>query len=251
MNRSVILMYHLVDHAQSERERRFCTPPGEFRRQMEWLIRAGYQPVALGDIAAGRERAVHITFDDGFACVLEHAAPVLREFGLPATMFAVSGRLGRTNDWMTERGFPERPLLSAEGLHTLREFGFSIGSHTRSHARLTDLDPVAAHDEIAGSKTELEDRLGVEVRYFAYPYGKENPLVRDLVVDSGYAGACSTRSGFNRPGDDSFLLRRIDIFGTDRLWQFRQKIAWGINEASRLYPLKYYRGRIAARIGRT
>jgi len=249
VSRSIILMYHMVDRPRSMREHRFCTPPEEFRRQMEWLIRSGYRPVTLADIAAGPDRAVHITFDDGFASVLDHAAPLLRELGLPATMFAVSSRLGGTNDWMVERGYPERPLLSVEGLHLLREYGFSIGSHTRSHARLTDLDRETAQDEIAGSKAELEDRLGTEVSYFAYPYGKEDPATRDLVVGAGYLAACSTRSGFNRPGSDPYVLRRIDVFGTDRLWQFRQKITWGINEASRLYPLKYYRGRIAARLG--
>jgi len=249
VNRSIILMYHMVDRPRSDQEHRFCTPPAEFRRQMEWLLRAGYRPVALEEIAAGAERGVHITFDDGFASVLDHAAPLLRELGFPATMFAVSSRLGGTNDWMAERGYPERPLLSVEGLHALREFGLAIGSHTRSHARLTDLDRATAREEIAGSKAELEARLGTEVRYFAYPYGKEDPAIRDLVVGAGYLGACSTRSGFNRPGADPFLLRRIDVFGTDRLWQFRQKITWGINEASRLYPLKYYRGRIAARFG--
>ncbi|RMF78468.1 MAG: polysaccharide deacetylase family protein [Nitrospirae bacterium] len=103
--------------------------------------------------------------------------------------------------------------------------------------------------EIAGSREELEARLGVEIPYFAYPYGKEDPAVRDLVVAAGYRAACSTRCGFNRAGCDPYLLRRIDVFGTDRLWQFRQKVTWGINEASRLYPLKYVRGRIAARLG--
>jgi len=66
--------------------------------------------------------------------------------------------------------------------------------------------------------------LGRPVEFFAYPYGLFDANVREMVANAGYGAACSTRSGFNRPGEDVFLLRRIDVFGTDRLWQFRQKL---------------------------
>ena len=90
--------------------------------------------------------------------------------------------------------------------------------------------------------------LGKEVRHFAYPYGLFNDAVRDAVIAAGYRAACSTRSGFNRPGEDPYLLRRIDVFGTDRLWQFRQKLRFGSNESSRLYALRYYASRLRSRM---
>jgi peptidoglycan/xylan/chitin deacetylase (PgdA/CDA1 family) len=195
------------------------------------------------------EKAVHVTFDDGFTCVLEHAAPVLHRHGIPATMFALSDRLGATNDWMSCRGFPERTLLTIEGLHALEDAGFTIASHTRTHARLPEIPAAEAEDEIRGSKSRLEDALGKAVNYFAYPYGRFNETVRDQVAASGYLSACSTRSGFNRPGEDAYLLRRIDVFGTDRLWQFKQKLLFGTNETSRTYPLRYLGRRIMARLG--
>jgi hypothetical protein len=92
--------------------------------------------------------------------------------------------------------------------------------------------------------------LGKEVAHFAYPYGLFNAEVREMVVRAGYRSACSTRAGFNRPGEDAFLLRRIDIAGTDKLWQFRQKLHHGSNQAARLQPLYYYAGRVAARLRR-
>jgi hypothetical protein len=76
-----------------------------------------------------------------------------------------------------------------------------------------------------------------------------NDTVRDAVVAAGYRAACSTLSGFNRRGQEAYLMRRIDIFGTDRLWQFRQKLRFGRNESSRLYALQYYASRIKARLG--
>ena len=56
--------------------------------------------------------------------------------------------------------------------------------------------------------------------------------------------------GESRPGDDPFLIRRIDIAGSDRPWQFRQKIRHGTSQATRLQPLRYYAARLRARLGR-
>jgi peptidoglycan/xylan/chitin deacetylase (PgdA/CDA1 family) len=168
---------------------------------------------------------------------------------MPATLFALPGRTGDTNDWMWQRGFPRRALLSSRQLRLLADEGVTIGSHTRTHVRLTEIPAEQARAEIAASKTELEDLLGREVAHFAYPFGLFDAAIREMVVGAGYRSACSTRSGFNRPGEDPFLMRRIDVFGTDRLWQFRQKLQFGTNEASRLKPLAYYASRLTSRLG--
>ena len=255
MNRALVLMYHLVDAPRSSQEHRFCTPPSEFARQMDHLARQ-YTPVSLAQLLccvsvdrSWPERPVHVTFDDGFLGVLEHAAPVLVQRSIPATLFAVSDRLGRSNDWMTGRGFPERPLMSAAQLRELESAGFTIGSHTRTHARLTEVDGDRLLDEVSTSKSRLEDALGTEVAYFAYPYGLLNDTVREAVIGAGYRAACSTVPGFNRVGEDRFRVRRIDIFGSDRLWQFRQKLRFGRNDSSRLFALRYYAARLGARFG--
>jgi peptidoglycan/xylan/chitin deacetylase (PgdA/CDA1 family) len=255
MSRALILMYHQVAAPLSEREHRFCTPPDAFARQMDYLA-AHFQPVSLDAMLAGLrgqqplpERAVHVTFDDGFTGVLEHAAPMLAARRIPATLYAVSGRIGGHNDWMACRGFPERPLMSAAQLRELESMGFEIGSHTCSHARLTEIGEAAVTAELNTSRSGLEDALGHAVRHFAYPYGLHDEAVRAAVVRAGYESACSTVSGFNRPGEDEFRLRRIDIFGTDRDWQFRQKLRFGRNESSRLFALRYYAGRAASRLG--
>ena len=256
MNRALILMYHLVDTPRSAIERRFCTTPDDFDHQMEYLGESGYTAVSMAHLydcmqgnAALPGKAVHITFDDGFGCVLDHAVPTLQRHGYPATMFAVSDRLGSSNDWMTGRAFPERTILSVDGLRALENAGFAIGSHTRTHARLPNISVVEARNEISGSKSRLEDALGKAIDYFAYPYGQFNQQVRDLVIGAGYQAACSTRCGFNRPGEDPYLLRRIDVFGTDHLWQFKQKLKFGINETSRIYPIRYFARRAISRLG--
>ncbi len=255
MNQVLVLMYHQVDVPGSTQEQRFCTPPADFSAQMRWLVGAGYRGVTLDAVlghvtgaAPLAGRAVHVTFDDGFVGVLDHALPTLQALNLPATLFALAQRTGATNDWMHARGFPRRALLSPAQLRLLADEGMVIGSHTGSHARLPEIAPDAARVEIVDSRRELEDLLGHEVAHFAYPYGLFNDAVRQMVVQAGYRSACSTRAGFNRSGDDPFLLRRLDIAGTDRLWQFRQKLRLGTHAASRWQPLAYYAGRLAARL---
>jgi peptidoglycan/xylan/chitin deacetylase (PgdA/CDA1 family) len=249
-------MYHQVEQPLSAAERRFCTTPADFAAQMAWLAQSGYRAVDLDAAVAhvaGRvrlpDKAVHVTFDDGFVGVLEHALPTLQRLGIPATLFALPRRAGGSNDWMNDRGLPPRPLLSASQLRALADAGLTIGSHSCTHVCLPEVSPDVAQTEIAVSKFELESILGREVRHFAYPYGSFNDAVREMVVHAGYRSACSTLSGFNRPGEDPFRLRRIDIAGSDRLWQFRQKLIFGTNATSRLQPMAYYARRVGARLG--
>lgn len=96
----------------------------------------------------------------------------------------------------------------------------AFGAHTRTHPKLPELPIEEARHEIAESKRELEDALGVPVTTFAYPYGRVSPEVRDLVADAGFAGACGVLPGRNRPAADGFALRRVEVFGSDRLLRF-------------------------------
>ena len=114
---------------------------------------------------------------------------------------------------------------------------------------MPELDAAQLANEIAGSKAELEALLGQEVAYFAYPFGQYTSAGRDIAEQAGYRAACSTRSGFNNAGVDRFQLRRIEVFGSDSLWRFRQKLAYGRNESGLLFPLQYYSGRLRARLG--
>lgn len=255
MSCAIILMYHIVDEPRSAREARFCVTPQQFDSQMRFLRQEDYRPVSLEEIVdclIDRKpilpNTVAVTFDDGFSATCTHALAVLQTYSISATVFAVSQRLGRANEWMYERGFPRRTIMSPAQLRELDAAGVTIGSHTASHPRLTELPANEVDRELNESKQALQDVLGKAVQYFAYPYGLYNPAVRDAVEASGYRAACSTRAGFNRQGEDPFTLRRIDVFGGDALWQFKQKLRFGTNEATRSYPLRYYAGRLASRL---
>ena len=247
-------MYHIIDVPRVEAEGKYCCTPENFDRQMRHLREAGYRTVTLdvmlSALNAGgdaQDRTVAVTFDDGFVCAYDAALPVLLRHEIPATTFVPSDRIGKSNDWMRSHATAPRAILSVSQLRELDRAGITVGSHTRTHPRLTEIGAARVADELRGSKAALEQILGKRVDYFAYPFGLCNNAVRDEVERAGYRAACSTRSGFNRSTIDRFLLRRIEVYGSDTISGFRRKLKFGANDVSPLYPLRYYAGRLAAR----
>jgi len=93
---SQIFLYHRVnDDADPYLP---SLPVQQFRQQMEYVAR-NFDVVTLDDIAEGRAAAkskysVAITFDDGYRDNFTSAFPILKELGLPATIFLATGYVG-------------------------------------------------------------------------------------------------------------------------------------------------------------
>ena len=140
------------------------------------------------------------------------AFPVLREFGFKATVFLVTGYCGNHNDWPGNLPSLERSsLLSWDEIREMSAHGIEFGSHTANHPDLTRIPLKQAEQEIAHSRQQIEDRLGSPVTLFAYPYGRWNSQVKDI-VRSHFQGACSTKLGSVRAGGDPYMIRRIDSY---------------------------------------
>ena len=140
-------------------------------------------------------RVVGITFDDGYLNNLTHAAPVLKAFEFSSTCYVVSDLMGTTNSWDAQIGVPSAALMSKQELLEWIGAGQEVGSHTRTHAHLTQLSSVLAHEEIVSSKTQLELSLGVPVHQFCYPYGEYDSSHINLVRGAGYWAATTTKRG--------------------------------------------------------
>ena len=94
-----------------------------------------------------------------------------------------------------------------------------IGAHTVSHARISSLAPEAALAELEGSRLRLNERLGINVQHFAFPYGRSadcGPRDFALVRKAGFFSAATTRKGLVRGGHDRFSLPRNTINGGHR-----------------------------------
>jgi peptidoglycan/xylan/chitin deacetylase (PgdA/CDA1 family) len=77
-------------------------------------------------------------------------------------------------------------LMTWEMVHDLHRNGVTIGSHTRTHAFLTNESDARIADELTGSRLELEKRLAKRVEHFAYPNGDFNSKISAAVKEAGY-----------------------------------------------------------------
>jgi peptidoglycan/xylan/chitin deacetylase (PgdA/CDA1 family) len=219
-----ILFYHRVADGPDE----LAVSPASFRRQMEWLARAGLRAV---DVASAVERigepdVMGLSFDDGYLDVAENAAPVLAELGFSASVFVATGVTdGRARfSWYAE----QPPLIGWDDLRRLDAEGvLRIEAHTVTHPNLLALGDDDAREEIAGGKRELEEQLGREVRAFCYPAGLFSERDRRLVAQAGFAVAVSCEPGANDARTDPLALRRIQVDHRDRLVDLRAKALGG------------------------
>jgi len=244
----LILMYHRV--ATLSGVERYTVFPAQFSRQMRYLREHDYHVIKLAtltdwfaDKTSLMERSIVVSFDDGFLDTYEYACPILREQGFSATFFIISGLMGKSNSWMTAQGDRRNQLMDWRETSSLLSDGFEIGSHSVTHHDLTRLSRADAKVQIESSKRALEDRLGVPVQFFAYPYGRHVYGTRELVRDAGYIAACATAPGFIKQEADQYKLCRMEVAGTDSLSAFARKLKFGFNNITNSDLTRYYVGR--------
>ncbi|MDX2031912.1 MAG: polysaccharide deacetylase family protein [Blastocatellia bacterium] len=87
--------------------------------------------------------------------------------------------------------------------------GIEFGSHTVTHAMLSQVSEEKMRREVADSRAQIEDELGRPADMLSYPNGEMNDRVREAVIQAGYRGAGSSVPGFNDAQVDPYTIRRI------------------------------------------
>jgi peptidoglycan/xylan/chitin deacetylase (PgdA/CDA1 family) len=210
-------MYHAVGTGvPDDTQGIYTVAPNQFQDQVSFLARQGMYPLAGFEQSARLRQGVSVTFDDGYRDTLIRAAPVLVQNQVPFTVFV-------TRDYVRSGN----PLyLSETELRELADLpGVTIGSHGCSHAKLRQCNDEQLKHELRDSKSYLEDVIQCLVTTISYPHGSVDARVRDAAVESGYTlGTCSL-FGCNDDATDLMLLNRTDIWSTDRMSDFRSKLA--------------------------
>lgn len=159
--------------------------PERFRWQLESALRCGYHFVPARTIAGtgGDARDLAVTFDDGLASVATNAAPVLRELGIPWSIFVVS-------DWATGRHrFGDGVMLTWSEIARLADEDVEIGSHSVTHPDFGRLDSASVRAELARSRAAIEKHIGCAPATFAIPFGGSRNWTIDAhaaAIDAGY-----------------------------------------------------------------
>lgn len=215
-----ILMYHALSAARTQEFHRWTLSGARLRDHLAYLSSAGYRTVTvtelLGCLREGgpdpADRVVALTFDDAYADFGEVALPLLARYGMTGTLFVPTGYVGGQSGWMRCDGEGDREMMSWSALAEVAGQGIEIGAHSHTHPALDRLTAQAIAGEASRPKAELEDRLGVPVSAFAYPYGRYDRRVRDAVAGAGYQAACTMNSWAASPASHALELPRIAVF---------------------------------------
>jgi peptidoglycan/xylan/chitin deacetylase (PgdA/CDA1 family) len=231
-------MYHRVAAIPPDtRHPKNFVSPAMFADQIEALLAWGYTPITFRQWNAYRDHAAHVpdrpfivTFDDGYADFATDAWPTLKRLQVPATVFVVASKLGRTNDWDADE--PQTPLLDPVAIRGLEDEGVEFGGHGFSHVALARVSPNEAREEIVRCHGALVGVLRHPPEVFAYPYSNQSGRVRQLVRDAGFKCAVRGKGRLNWRWTDPFGLRRIlmhDGVGVGELRQTLSRLRWMVD----------------------
>ena len=285
--RLAILRYHRVlplARVPAYTFRRLVTPRDVFERQMAHLKRH-YLVLPLGEaVRLLRERdlphrTVVVTFEDGYRDTYDVAWPILRRYGIPATLFVVTdvpdlrhrlwwddvaeavsrlrsapGRVGGSDPtpaWVREaleatpgdsravtqrivdhlersprsertavlrhlleraRVLPEDTgglMLSWDEVREMAREGMTVGTHTRSHARLDGLTEDQARSEVSESLESLARELRTPIRWLSCPGDQSQDHLDAFLAREGIEAALTGTPGLNAPGARPYSLRTL------------------------------------------
>ena len=176
----LVLNYHQVRNSFNS----LAVSPSDFSTQMAYLINNGNGEIELPD------KPVIITFDDGYDDNYLNAFPILKGYGIRATVFVVPAFVGKKN-YLT------------------------IQSHTLNHTKLEELPDDEIRSELLNSKLVLEENIGKPVNFLAYPTGTYNLHIAGIARDVGYKGAYTIKYGGVDLGSNMYALERVPIFHTE------------------------------------
>ncbi len=203
------LMYHHIQdlgQAKTEGHAQLTVDTKNFRADMQYLKDKGYTVVPLTDLIdffdTGKtlpKKTVVLTFDDGYDDFGTDAAPILKEFSFPATLFVPTGLMQNPGylAWSTIKDIASsQPILMA--------------NHTWSHHNMGASRTVIER-EVTTADTQLTEKGLDTPKVFAYPYGTTSSNAVQFLQQSGYKLAFTTVHGSTLCKQQRLLLPRIRI----------------------------------------
>ena len=216
----VVLMYHSIDNINWE----FAISPSTLEKQIKYLFDNKYKFLSSSDIyeiisgvTEAPRKGVLITFDDGYEDFIINAVPILNKYGARAIIFPHTDRLSNN------LGNNIR-LLSTVQISQLSKAGIEIGNHSHSHFDSKSLSNEEIEKELQKSEDIIEDIAGNRPLIFAYPGGKFDQRIINILKDRGYKIAFTIDRGLISKGDDSMRVKRFGISKKTSFLEFKARI---------------------------
>lgn len=202
MSDVLVLCYHSISETWPAST---SVRPGDFREQLEEFTRLGYRGATLSEALTvpPAEKTLVVTFDDAHRSVLELAAPAMAKLGIPGTIYVPTAYADTDRPmawdgydiWKGTEHEDELLCMSWEELRGLAADGWEIGSHTKTHPRLSRIDEAAIVAELTESRAECEERMGTACTSIAYPYSDYDDRAVRAAAAAGYRFAVTVPRG--------------------------------------------------------
>jgi peptidoglycan/xylan/chitin deacetylase (PgdA/CDA1 family) len=229
MSMPILLCYHAVSESWPAA---LSVTPQALERQLRLLGHRGYRGETFTDAVRAPEgaRTMAVTFDDAYRSVFEVAFPILSRLGHRGTVFVPSAFADSDapmawpgiDQWLGGPHEAELLPMSWDQLRRLADAGWEIGSHSRTHPMLTQLDDQSVARELAGSRRECEEGIGRPCRSVAYPYGDHDERIVRAAREAGYAAGCSV---YAPHPPEPLCWPRIGVYHPDNGARFRLKVS--------------------------
>lgn len=208
-----VLMYHYIGEvpaaeANDKLARDLRVPPSLFAQHLVRLREEGYHTIsapqlwtALRGGAPLPAKPILLTFDDGYADAFTNAFPLLREQGFSGTFFITVNLVGRPG------------YLTWDQVKAMSDAGMDVQSHAMDHVSMARRVGGALASQLADSRRILSERLGKDVRFFAYPAGEYSDAAIAAVAAAGYDAAFLKGGGALQSAEWAYTLRRSRVTG--------------------------------------
>ena len=194
--KGLILMYHRVTEQEID-PWTMCVTSQHFAEQLATLQKE-FNPISLRQLVQAQkegkipERAVAVTFDDGYADNLHNAKPLLEQYRIPATVFIANGHIGNDREfWWDELErillqpgkLPESLTLRINGKSFKWELGDNTGYGKNKHQRTNENSGVVSCHE----NYRLNRSLYFTIHQLLQPLTEvdQNKVIEELLVWAG------------------------------------------------------------------
>lgn len=203
-----IIMYHYVEYVKDINDtirKKLDISPNLFEDELKALHEANYKwyfvrdvPDILSGKVVAAPKSIVLTFDDGYEDFYSVVYPILKKYQAKATIYVI-------NNFVNRKGF----LTDSELQELAKSDLVEIGAHTLDHLYLKTVSRAIAEKQIKESKRLLEEKLGIKIMTFAYPYGAFNQETINIVTDAGFTAAVSVIPGSLQSETNLMYLSRI------------------------------------------
>ena len=226
MSIPVLMCHHVLPRAGF-----IASSASQFEAQMRYLATHGWRTLSMSEFIAWKKgerelprKSVLVTFDDGWRDNYVYAYPILKKYGLKATIFLVSGWIDAASEGKSEfapldhsaakAAAPRDPRSVILNWDEVAAMSDAVDFHSHTHSHGDDyFGSFAPLEDLASCKETMKKRLGFDDTVLCWPRGKYDENRLKIARSLGYEAFFTTERGINKPDGDFSRIKRAAVKG--------------------------------------